>query len=96
MTEDLKLTGKVREIARPGGVGFQVTTEVLFLPHPEFAALECDREVLRKDMAQAFLEVLQAKIPEMAEATGYVVHDLQVGIQVMLMDEVEDSEPSGD
>ena len=92
MSEDLKLNPGIAQVAKPGGVGFQVTVEVLFMPHPNFAALECDRETLRKEMADCFLEVLKDRIPASAEAQGYVVEDLRAGVQVLLMDALDEDE----
>lgn len=74
------------------GVGFRVVTDILFKPHPNFAALNVDEKSLREDMAKAFLEVLQARVPETAEANGYVVQELRTGVDVVVFEPT--SEPA--
>jgi len=84
-----KLPDHLTARAEVGGVGFQIVTEVLLLPHPEADAVEESEDTLRKDMAAAFNQVLLEKIPEMAEATGYAVETLQLGVSLVRM-EAED------
>lgn len=73
-----------------GGVGFQVVTNILLVPHPDWAALTTDQDQLRKDMAAIFSQVLVSKLPEMAEANGYTVETVETGVKVLLMEATDE------
>ncbi len=90
MSAEVELSDKAKAVAKPGGVGFQVVTEILLLPAEGWVALDVDRDGLRQEMADVFKELLLDRIPGMAEEKGYDLHDLQIGVQVVLMDDPDE------
>ncbi len=77
------------------GIGFKVVTEVLLVEDgtgdPGAAVIN---EKIRGDMAKLFLDIIQAKVPEFAEAHRLRVEDVQLGCTIFLVKK-GDKKPQG-
>ncbi len=81
------------------GVGFQVVTEALLVDDGSASLEVVNEQGLRSDMSELFLKVIRDHLPEFAEARGYRVEDVQLGVNIFLLDPEEisqDPEPEDD